>query len=181
MLPEEVLLGTLNEQYPCRELQIRQLFALYSVCALKSHLNTPAKELQPFLPSPPAIVVHGLEATGKSSIVKSVLETSNLPYTIINSRECISGRHLLERTVASCLDAVDECSDIKVDRKPYSRCENISTLAIHLQRLLDGRERFVLVFDGIDRQREAPPTLLPALARFGEIVGLTMNLWDKFR
>lgn len=154
MLPEEVLLGTLNEQYPCRELQIRQLFALYS----------------PFLPSPPAIVVHGLEATGKSSIVKSDLETSNLPHTIINSRECITGRHLLERTVASCLDAVDEFSDIKVDRKPYSRCENISTLAIYLQRLLDGRERFVLVFDGIDRQREAPPTLLPALARFGEII-----------
>ncbi|OCL09213.1 hypothetical protein AOQ84DRAFT_291683 [Glonium stellatum] len=154
MLPEEVLLGTLNEQYPCRELQIRQLFALYS----------------PYLPSPPAIVVHGLEATGKSSIVKSVLDTSKVPHAIINSRECITGRHLLERTVTSCLDAIDESSEDKVDRRPYSRCENISALAIHLQRLLDGRERFVLVFDGIDRQREAPPTLLPALARFGEII-----------
>jgi len=29
---------------------------------------------------------------------------------------------------------------------------------------------FILVFDGIDRQREAPPTLLPALARLGEII-----------
>jgi origin recognition complex subunit 5 len=28
----------------------------------------------------------------------------------------------------------------------------------------------VLVFDGIDQQREAPPTLLPALARLGEFV-----------
>ena len=31
--------------------------------------------------------------------------------------------------------------------------------------------RFVLVFDGIDRQRDAPHTLLPALARLSEIVG----------
>jgi len=30
--------------------------------------------------------------------------------------------------------------------------------------------RFVLVFDGIDQQREAPATLLPALARLSEIV-----------
>lgn len=30
--------------------------------------------------------------------------------------------------------------------------------------------KFVLVFDGIDKQRETPPTLLPALARVGEIV-----------
>ncbi|KAK1078995.1 hypothetical protein LTR33_006765 [Friedmanniomyces endolithicus] len=31
-------------------------------------------------------------------------------------------------------------------------------------------EKFVLVFDGVDKQRESPPTLLPALARLGEYV-----------
>jgi origin recognition complex subunit 5 len=30
--------------------------------------------------------------------------------------------------------------------------------------------RFVLVFDAVDRQRDAPHTLLPALARLSEIV-----------
>lgn len=35
---------------------------------------------------------------------------------------------------------------------------------------------FVLVFDAIDRQKEAPPTLLPALARLSEIVSLA--LWQ---
>lgn len=34
----------------------------------------------------------------------------------------------------------------------------------------DARWRFVLVLDAIDRQRDAPPTLLPALARLSEIV-----------
>ena len=56
-------------------------------------------------------------------------------------------------------------------------CENLAALIVHLQRLLKDRPRFVLVFDGIDRQREASPTLLPALARLGEYLpGLTTIL-----
>ena len=57
------------------------------------------------------------------------------------------------------------------DAQQYNRrCENISALAVHLQRLLEGQEKFALVFDGVDKQRDAPPTLLPALARLGEFV-----------
>jgi len=41
---------------------------------------------------------------------------------------------------------------------------------VHLERLLSDREKFILMFDDVDKQREAPPTLLPALARLGEIV-----------
>lgn len=43
---------------------------------------------------------------------------------------------------------------------------------MNLQKMLEGKGKFVLVLDGIDRQREAPPTLMAALARFGEIVSL---------
>jgi origin recognition complex subunit 5 len=61
---------------------------------------------------------------------------------------------------------------------PIARCENLSQLVVELSRLLanwktseeDGKRRFVLVFDGIDRQRDAPLTLVPALARLGEVV-----------
>ena len=134
------------------------------------HLCTNADQQQPSLPSPPTIVVHGLEATGKSAIVKDFLRSSEIPHAIIDSRECITGRHLLERTTASCLDAIEHSAGTELDRGPFSRTENISALAVHLQRLLNERGRFVLAFDGIDRQRESPPTLLPALARFGEIV-----------
>lgn len=127
--------------------------------------------IQPTLPSPPFLVAHGLPATGKSSLIKSYLALSKLPHAIINSRECITGRHLLERTVAACLDALDEIEDEPVDRSPYARTENLNSLLVNLQRMLEGRSgKFVLVFDGIDAQREAPPTLIPALARFGEMV-----------
>ena len=57
------------------------------------------------------------------------------------------------------------------------RCETLSMLVVHLQRLLllerqrrQQEGKFILVFDGVDRQREAPLTLLPALARLGEMV-----------
>ncbi|KAF1982164.1 hypothetical protein K402DRAFT_340860 [Aulographum hederae CBS 113979] len=154
MLPDELILASVNEQYPCRELQIRQLSTLYNHA----------------FPSPPSLVVHGSEATGKTSVVKAILEANKLPFAFVNSRECITGRHLLERTIAACLDALDASSDELIDRTPYVRCESISALSVHLQRLLEDHERLVLVFDAIDKQREAPPTLLPAMARFGEII-----------
>ena len=81
----------------------------------------------------------------------------------------MTGRHLLERTVA----AVQQSVHTKGDGDDYnSRCENLSALVVHLQRLLKSEEKFVLVLDGVDKQREAPPTLLPALARLGEFVCL---------
>ncbi|KAF2118782.1 origin recognition complex subunit Orc5 [Lophiotrema nucula] len=153
MLPDEIL-EQLNAEFPCREFQLRQLAALYS----------------PQLPSPSLLVAHGLTATGKSSIIKLYLSLSGLAHAVVSSRECITGRHLLERTTSSCLDALDEHYDETNDRRPYVRTENISALAVNLAKMLEGREKFVLVLDGIDRQREMPHTLLPALGRFGELI-----------
>lgn len=56
------------------------------------------------------------------------------------------------------------------------RCETLAQLAVAMGAMLgdaagrDPRWRFVLVLDAVDRQRDAPPTLLPALARLSEIV-----------
>ncbi|KAI9768538.1 MAG: hypothetical protein M1835_006848 [Candelina submexicana] len=154
LLPDELLLRSLEDQYPCRELQIRQLTTL----------------LNPCLPPLPCLVVHGLEATGKTAVIKRILESNSTAYAFINCQECITARHLLERTVASCQDAIEEMDEGSTSQKGYSRCESMSALAVQLQELLHRKLRFVLVFDGIDRQREAPPTLLPTLARLGEII-----------
>jgi origin recognition complex subunit 5 len=94
-----------------------------------------------------------------------------LRYAIVKSAECIGGRHLLEQTIGAVAKAVEF-------KGTLGRCENLAQLAVETGRLLEdwttsnnnGRKRLVLVFDGIDHQRDAPPTLLPALARLGEIV-----------
>jgi origin recognition complex subunit 5 len=79
---------------------------------------------------------------------------------------------LLEQTVGAVAKAVDW-------RGAIGRCESLAQFVVELGMILNGRvpnsnmevkRRFVLVFDGIDRQREPPPTLLPALARLGELV-----------
>jgi origin recognition complex subunit 5 len=84
----------------------------------------------------------------------------------------MGGRHLLEQTVGAVVKALG-CGGT------VGRCENLSQLVVELARLLEnstsgtglaGKLRLVLVFDGIDNQRDAPPTLLPALARLGEVV-----------
>lgn len=142
------------------------MFATINLDQRSTQANNPQVHLAP----PSLFVAHGLTATGKSSIIRSYLKLSAIPHAIIESRECITGRHLLERTVASCLDALDEHYNERVDRRPYVRTENLSSLAVALGRMLEGRDQFVLVLDGIDKQRESPPTLLPALARFGETV-----------
>lgn len=89
-------------------------------------------------------------------------------YAIINSAECVTGRHLFETTVRKVGEALG-----KDDFSP--RCENLAQLTFELSKMLKyppqpDRRHFVLVFDAIDCQREAPPTLLPALGRLSEII-----------
>ena len=102
--------------------------------------------------------------------IKAVLEGLSVRHAIIRSRECITARHLLERTVIACKDAIGEEVQSGTQRNIDGRCENVSVLVVLLRQILEGEKKFIIVFDGIDGQREAPPYLLPAIARLGEIV-----------
>ncbi|KAH6669931.1 origin recognition complex subunit 5 C-terminus-domain-containing protein [Halenospora varia] len=172
-LPNALILSTLAAEFPCREAQIRSLATLLAIRGALSR----------------NIVLYGLEATGKSTVARALLEelssdhrqeltngdtentSDTLRYAIIKSAECISGRHLLEQTVGSVAKAVDWEGNV-------GRGENLAQLVVEIGKMVeswtseeyDGKRRLVLVFDGIDRQRDAPPTLLPALARLGEII-----------
>ncbi|KAI1076541.1 origin recognition complex subunit 5 C-terminus-domain-containing protein [Whalleya microplaca] len=159
-LPDE-LLATLIESFPCRDVQIRALATLLYPRA------APCRNL----------IIHGTEATGKSAITASLLKALRdespaadlFNYAIVKSAECVTARHLFERTVGSVADA------LQWEGASVGRCETLAALTVELTKMLkyaerDAGWRFVLVFDGIDRQREAPPTLLPALARLSEII-----------
>ncbi|KAI1178184.1 origin recognition complex subunit Orc5 [Nemania sp. FL0916] len=156
-LPDD-LLASLITSFPCRDAQISTLTTL----------------VHPRIAPCRNIVVHGTEATGKSAIINELLRTlrdaspSDLNYAVVASAECVTARHLFERTVGLVGDALQNGSI-------PGRCETLAALTAELTKMLkyverDDRSRFVLVFDGIDRQRDAPPTLLPALARLSEII-----------
>ncbi|KAJ0125498.1 origin recognition complex subunit orc5 [Diaporthe amygdali] len=163
-LPDELILSILDQRFPCRQQQIRTLATLIS------------PEVAPCR----NCIVYGTEANGKSAIVAALLqqlaevESTSRPdlpacqYAIVNSVECVTGRHLFETTVRKVAGALG-FSDLA------TRCESLAQLTFELSKMLKHTPQpesrhFVLVFDAIDRQREAPPTLLPALARLSEII-----------
>ncbi|KAJ5211535.1 uncharacterized protein N7498_003181 [Penicillium cinerascens] len=156
MQPADVA-RSLGAQWPCREVQARQLASL----------------LHPDIPSPPTLVVHGISATCKSTIIRGVLSTLEVPHAVVRSTECITGRHLLTKILWNTLEAVGQKDEWEKFGK--GRCEHVSSLTVLLEECLASRAekkqgKFVLVLDEIDRQREAPHTLLSALARLGEII-----------
>ncbi|KAL1954839.1 hypothetical protein VTO42DRAFT_527 [Malbranchea cinnamomea] len=190
LLPEE-LVASISQQWPCRQLQIRQL----------------AKLLSPRLPSFPAIVVHGPEASGKSTILTEVLDAytcndtrgdvvstrsrykkrrlekvdensssrESQLYCVVKVAECITARHLLTRIISSTIATLHSAGTtdeewIRIANN--SKCEHISGLPGTLGELLDkaGCNKFVLVLDGIDNLREGGQMLLAAFARVGELV-----------
>ena len=81
---------------------------------------------------------------------------------------------MLERTLASCTDTIQNTSGSQ-NVSSSSKCESLSSLTSSLERLLHNVDKFVLIIDGIDEQREAPPNMLPAISRLGELIpGLTV-------
>lgn len=157
-----------SSRYTCRSRQVQQLALL----------------LAPLSPSPQAIVLYGLPSTGKTSVLRTLLSqtTGEHPHVIIPCKECITTRHLLERTVADVLDSLihfeQQRSDVatvnndaSLDGGKYTRTENYAALVAHLERLLAHRvEKFILAFDSVDTLTESPGTLLPALVRLGECI-----------
>lgn len=84
--------------------------------------------------SPASIVIHGLEATGKTLVLRSFLESSGSSFSWVPCHECVTTRHLIERiaaTVCESLGAVESAA----------RCENVSALAVQLQQTLKESQR----------------------------------------
>lgn len=98
-----------------------------------------------------------------------------LRFAMVNSVQCITGRHLFERIVGAVADSLQS------DHVPR-RCESLAQLTVELVRMLrdedGGPRRFVLVLDAVDRQKDAPVTLLPALARLSEIVSTPSTVYS---
>lgn len=109
------------------------------------------------------LVVHGAEATGKSVVLQDVLRGS--AHAIVKCENTITTRHLLESTIVACSKS----------QSGQAKCENISAFVNNLDSQLQSTEKFVLVFDAIDGQQEALPTLLPALARAGKAVSQAVD------
>jgi hypothetical protein len=131
-------------------------------------------DVKPSVPSPSSLVLHGATSTGKSAVMHALLSSLSTPHAIIKSQECITVRHLLESTIHTCQASLSKLAELDASFSATvvgsTRCESLAALTVQLQHCLEHQAKFILVFDNIDQQREAPATLFPALARLGEIV-----------
>lgn len=97
------------------------------------------------------------------------MSSQKVEYVVVNCQECLNQRHLLSKIFARCVSVHKQEEDL--DR--YDRVDSINALASNLRRLLHKRtEKLVVVVVGVDQQRGATATLLPALARLGNLVGV---------
>ncbi|KEF54678.1 uncharacterized protein A1O9_09120 [Exophiala aquamarina CBS 119918] len=159
LLPLE-LLQAISHQHPCRDSQIRQLATYYNV----------------LFPSPSTLVVCGLEQASELAVVTSVLEARKLKSVVVRSKDCLSQRHLLSKIFATCVHGLGQQSQIE----HYDKVDSLNALLGNLRKLFERAghdQRLVLILEDINKQKQAGPTLLPALARLGDqIPGLCLIL-----
>jgi origin recognition complex subunit 5 len=142
----------LQKNYPCRSQQIRSLVCL----------------LDPLFPSPRTTVIHGLPATGKSSITRAVLQLLNSQYVWVQAKAALTARQIFEEIYRGVANLLSDGSS--------SKTESLSVLVAKLDVLLRGvqSEKIFIVLDGIDETKEGSPGLLAGLARVGEAVRISM-------
>lgn len=129
---------------------------------------SPSNVGQANLSQPPISVAYGLEGTGKVEVISAVLEARSLCYAAIKCREYLSQRHLLGKIFAACAHATGREETLE----QYDRVDSLNSLSVNLQRLFDNpQQKMVLVLDAIDELKGAGSTMLPALARLGDMVG----------
>ena len=102
-------------------------------------------------------------------MIQSYLEQSGIQHVMLQCLECITARHLFERVIAECQSLLID-DQTNGDRTSHQKCESISAFAVALSSCLAGVDKFIIALDGIDELHDAPPSLVPALARLGEMV-----------
>ena len=162
------LLEALEADCRCRTDQIWQLLTFYHVRLTSGHYCHDGGMLtiiQDIYPSPTTLVVYGIRGSGKLTTVSSVLEARQIQYAIIRSEECLSLRHFLSSIQRACHGSNGQL------RQEDSQVESVNALCASLERARRYEdERFVLILDGVDKQRGLHPTTLPALVRLGDRV-----------
>ncbi|EXJ60746.1 hypothetical protein A1O7_04899 [Cladophialophora yegresii CBS 114405] len=131
-------------------------------------VNSPDPSTQNVCPSPSLLVAYGFEQSSKREVIINVLRAREVTHAFIRTKECLTQRHLLSKIFAVCISTLG-CEG-HIDR--YEKVDSINALLGNLRKLFErvkGR-KFVVVIEDADELKQPGPTLLPALARLGDIV-----------
>lgn len=152
MLPKHVTEST-KELVSCRDTQIKLLSVLLSNCAQEM---------------PQSILVHGEPSTGKSTVLKHLLDQSGINHSIILAEQCLTTRILLQRTFRAVVE--DSGKSLADDFEII--CENVTAFMALLERFqteYDFAEPHVIVLDGLDKLHENPSEIYHCFTRLNEM------------
>jgi len=84
----------------------------------------------------PSMYLYGNSSTGKSTVIRNIMETLSLPHIILNCFECISVRSMLEMLLSGLSD---HSVGHGTNYLPWSRCETLSEFVRLVPLALDAR------------------------------------------
>jgi origin recognition complex subunit 5 len=134
------------------------------------------------VPVPP-IFVSGNSSTGKSSLIRDILETLSLPHAYISCVECGSQKSIFE-SVLNQLHGHKPCTQNNFSSS--AKCQDLPSFIEHLQSLrrknrsnLDepstfGEETRYIVFDNAERLRLFDSAFFFSLLRLDELSGINI-------
>lgn len=164
----------LSQQIKCRDSTIKHLYSL-----LDDASSDEANIFQ-------SIFIYGHVSTGKSLIVKKLLEYLEYNYCIINCLEHASNRSLFEKII---VDLSKFSLNISNNYKLEKRCENLIDFIDRIKSISkDNLKPIVIVFEKCEELRNMSAHLLPAFLRLGELTRTKTCVifssdicWEKFK
>lgn len=153
------VVSALENEYPCRKIQIEQLYNLYG--------NKDD-------PLPNAVYICGGPSTGKTSIISTLLQKLNVKYAYINLFECYTSKILFETLLNKLSGHVINPNN----GLPYAKCDNMMDFLTHLNKCneridLNG---WVIIFDKAEQLRRMDFNLLSAFLRFQELTNFNISV-----
>lgn len=149
----------LMRSFPGRDKQITQLYNYLG------HRNEPL---------PNSIYIYGGSGTGKTAIVKNLLESLAINHAFVNLIECYSSKILFE-------SILNQLTGFKIDPtkgQPFTKCDNMMDFVSCLQRYsqetnLNGS---IVVLDKSEQLRQMDYNLLPGFLRMRELTGIAITV-----
>lgn len=149
----------LFKSFPGRETQITKL------CNYVGH------KTEPF---PDSIYIYGGSSTGKTSVIKAILESFQINHAFINLIECYTPKILFE----SILNQLSGFTIDPTKGQPFTKCDNMMDFIACLQRCsrdacLNGS---IVVLDKSEQLRQMDYNLLPGFLRLRELSGIEITV-----
>ncbi|XP_023328261.1 origin recognition complex subunit 5-like isoform X2 [Eurytemora carolleeae] len=116
----------------------------------------------PGISVPETIFLHGLGATGKTRVIKWVLETEQIQHAVFHCVEMYNVRLMLESLV------------VQLTGEESRKCENISEFISFLGQELNPKQVYVILFEESERFRDADSHLKHVFCRLQELTGLNI-------